>query len=267
MIISASRRCDLPAHGHEAFRQWLRRGWVEVANPFRPSLHRRVSLERGEVDAFVFWTRNPAPFMDVVRRLEEEGYPFYFLITVTGYPATLEPRVPRLPEVRAFLAALHEVIGRGRIVWRYDPVFFTAGLDEAFHRANFRELATAAAPFAGRVIVSHLDLYRKTARRFRESGIVPAPDGAERYAGMLTFFAVEAAERGMEIRSCGETVAADSPVPAGRCIDEELLRRFCGVRLDVGQDRHQRPFCLCRQSVDIGAYATCPAGCLYCYAG
>ncbi|HSQ35914.1 MAG TPA: DUF1848 family protein, partial [Candidatus Binatia bacterium] len=83
MIVSASRRCDLPAfHGHW-FMEQLRRGTVTIANPFRPDRSRAVSLERKDVDAIVFWSRDPRPFLAHLAEIEARGYPYYFLITVT----------------------------------------------------------------------------------------------------------------------------------------------------------------------------------------
>ena len=37
MILSASRRTDIPAWHSELLMDALRRGWIETGNPFRPS--------------------------------------------------------------------------------------------------------------------------------------------------------------------------------------------------------------------------------------
>ena len=46
----------------------------------------------------------------------------------------------------------------------------------------------------------------------------------------------------------------------------ELLEKIGGFKLHTKKDTNQRPFCGCCASVDIGTYATCPGGCVYCYA-
>ncbi|TFG76781.1 MAG: DUF1848 family protein, partial [Chrysiogenales bacterium] len=63
MIVSVSRRGDIPAFGSDWFMEQLRRGAVEVANPFHPSQKKRVSLSKKDVDAFVFWSRDPRPLL------------------------------------------------------------------------------------------------------------------------------------------------------------------------------------------------------------
>ncbi len=126
MIVSASRRCDIPAFAGDWFMERLRGGEVDVANPFRPGPGRRVSLRREDVDAFVFWSRDPRPFLGHLPEIERRGYPYYFLLTVTGYPRLLEPAVParRLMPCR-FSGNWPARIGRRRVIWRYDPVLFT----------------------------------------------------------------------------------------------------------------------------------------------
>ena len=61
MIISASRRTDIPAaHAEWMFRR-LREGFALVRNPMNPRSVSRVSLAREDVDGIVFWTKDPAP--------------------------------------------------------------------------------------------------------------------------------------------------------------------------------------------------------------
>ena len=125
MIISASRRSDIPAFHGDWFMEHLRRGEVAVRNPFRPAQAKTVSLKKQDVDAFVFWSRDPRPLLAHLPEIERGGYPYYFLLTLTGYPRLLEPGVPRRRGRDRFFRELAGRIGRRRVVWRYDPVLYT----------------------------------------------------------------------------------------------------------------------------------------------
>jgi hypothetical protein len=255
----------------------LRHGEVEVKNPFRPAQGRRVSLKKQDVDAFVFWSRDPRPFMEHLPEIERRGYPYYFLITVTGYPRLLEPATPRLEEAVIFFEELAGRIGRRRVIWRYDPVLITPLTDFDFHLNNFTQLAARLSRFISRVIVSFFDPYPKVLRRLQKAGIkaASAEGTAEQQAGLLTHFAAVAACLGLEIQSCAEAalggrarplVGSAAKVRPGKCIDEELINELFGLNLAYRKDPSQRKLCLCQQSVDIGSYGTCRHGCLYCYA-
>jgi hypothetical protein len=84
MIISASRRTDIPAFRAAWFMRRVRAGYCEVASPFDRKRIARISLAPDDIDAIVFWTRDPAPLLDSLdeldrftrarlRRLEAEG--------------------------------------------------------------------------------------------------------------------------------------------------------------------------------------------------
>ena len=61
MIISASRRTDIPALYADWFFNRLQAGHVLVRNPMNPHQISRISLLREDVDGIVFWTKNPVP--------------------------------------------------------------------------------------------------------------------------------------------------------------------------------------------------------------
>jgi hypothetical protein len=267
MVVSASRRCDIPAFAGDWFIEQLRRGEVGVVNPFRPGPGRRVSLKREDVDAIVFWSRDPRPFLGHLPEIERGGYPFFFLITLTGYPRSLEPATPAVAEAVLFFRELAARIGRRRVIWRYDPVLFTPALGVDFHVENFSKLAVLLAPFVFRVIVSFFDPYAKALRRLRKTGIDArnAPGTPTQQRDLLARFAAVTYRSGLEIQSCAEAAVAAS-VPPGKCVDEELLNELFGLNLAYRKDPAQRKQCLCQQSVDIGSYGTCRHGCLYCYA-
>jgi hypothetical protein len=267
MIISASRRSDIPAFHGAWFMEQLRRGEVAVRNPFRPAQARTVSLKKRDVAAIVFWSRDPRPFMEHLAEIEGGGYPFYFLITATGYPRQLEPLTPRIDEAVVIFRDLANRVGRRRVIWRYDPVIFNVGMGFGFHAGNFSKLAGLLSPFTSRVIVSFFDPYPKALRRLRKAGIDAdtAAGTPEQQRDLFERFAAVAAAAGLEIQSCAEA-ATSAGVRPGKCVDEELLNELFGLGLSYGKDPAQRKLCLCQQSVDIGSYNTCRHGCLYCYA-
>jgi hypothetical protein len=267
MIVSVSRRCDVPAFAGAWFMEQLRLGRVEVKNPFRPARARLVSLKKQDVDAFVFWSRDPRPLREHLPEIERGGYPYYFLLTLTGYPRLLEPLTPPPEDAVIFFKELAGRIGRRRLVWRYDPVIFTDATPFAFHEGNFSALARLLSPFASRVIVSFFDPYAKADRRLKKIGVETekAAGSPEQQTDLLGRFAEVAAAAGLEIQSCAEAAIATGVNP-GKCIDERLLNDLFGLGIAYRKDPAQRMLCLCQQSVDIGGYNTCRHGCLYCYA-
>ena len=66
MILSVSRRTDIPAFYSEWFYQRVREGFVCVRNPMNARQVSRVSISPKVVDCIVFWPKNAAPMMDRV---------------------------------------------------------------------------------------------------------------------------------------------------------------------------------------------------------
>ena len=79
VILSASRSTDIPAYYGQWFMNRLRAGWCAWVNPFnrRPSY---VSFR--DVKAVVFWTKNPAPFLQHLDELDARGLHYYFQYTL-----------------------------------------------------------------------------------------------------------------------------------------------------------------------------------------
>jgi len=289
MIISVSRRCDIPGFQFDWFMNKIREGVVEAVNPYNRNQVKRipliparglpagltersfkdgVSAEEG-VDAIVFWTRNPQKILNNIDELLERGFFFYVMVTLTGYPNTLEPSMTRTSKVINAMKELSKKIGAEKVIWRYDPVIFTNVTDENFHRRNFSDLAFKLSGSVRRVIISLYDEYREPKKRLdaaeKFSDLKMLDIGGNVY-NLLAEFAKCAQAHGMEIQSCAEKEDFSSVgINRGACIDAALLENLFGVKLG-GKDKNQRPNCLCCKSVDIGVYGTCPAGCVYCYA-
>ena len=112
MIVSASRRTDIPAF----FMPWLLNrlcaGFAMTRNPMNPGQVRRVDLTPPAVDAIIFWSKNPAPLLAGLGELEAFGIPFGIAFTLNAYGSDLEPGVPPLRERIATFRALAQRIGR-----------------------------------------------------------------------------------------------------------------------------------------------------------
>ena len=278
MIISVSRRCDIPRFFFDWFLDRLDAGFVEVKNPFNLNQTRHVSLapaDDGDM-IFAFWTRDPASILLHSEELESRGLRFYVMCTLTAYPAILEPNMPSPSEVIQMVSALAKKITPDRVIWRYDPVFLSNLTDLEFHRGNFSSLAGRLKGSVRRVIVSVYDEYPRAEKRL---DLLESTNSLKRMAhydisasgkktltpmvrSLLADLAEIAGREGMEIQSCAE----DCGILPGACIDGEYISKTFGITAP-GKDRAQkRPGCLCCQSVDIGTYGKCKAGCVYCYA-
>ena len=68
MIVSASRRTDIPNYYSEWFLNRIKEGCLYVRNPMNMHQISRISLSPEVVDCIVFWTKNPEPMFP---RLDE----------------------------------------------------------------------------------------------------------------------------------------------------------------------------------------------------
>ena len=264
MILSVSRRTDIPAFFSSWFLRRLEEGYVLVRNPRNPHLVSRVELHPSLVDGMVLWTKNPLPLLDKLDSLNR--YPYYVQFTLTPYGPDVEPGVPSKGQViiPAF-QRFSRILGPDRILWRYDPILLSKRYTPEYHIRYFEELAQRLAPYTKKCVFSFLDIYRNTRRNLAE--LQPQEltvDLQEFLAGKLA----EIARRyGLELETCAEAISLERyGIRHGRCVDDRLFCRLLGQPLSVGKDRNQRRECGCVESIDIGAYNTCGNGCRYCYA-
>ena len=115
MIVSASRRTDIPTFYSEWFYNRIKEGFLYVRNPMNAHQISRIDLSPDVVDCIVFWTKNPIPMLP---RLDElAAYKYYFQFTLTGYGRDMEANLPDKKEklIPAF-KQLAEKIGKKRII-------------------------------------------------------------------------------------------------------------------------------------------------------
>lgn len=264
MIISASRYTDIPALYPDWLIERLHEGVVYVRNPLRPNEVSEIPLSPHAVDCLVLWTKNAAPLLP--RLAELDPYPYYFQYTITGYGPEIEPNLP--DKDTAIIPAFQNLsrrIGAYRVIWRYDPIFFSNEYTPDWHLNKFRELAGKLRGYTEKCVISFLDVFTTTSYNLRDLCIEElSPHDLGEFAGRLARIA---AENGMVMATCAEEVdLKGSGIEHNACIDKELIERIIGTKLKVKQDNDQRENCRCVESIDIGRTNTCTHGCVYCYA-
>lgn len=273
MIISASRRTDIPAFYAEWFISRIRAGYCVVPNPFDPSQVSYVSLKPEDVEVIVFWTRHPRPLIPYLAELDERGYRYYFQYTLMNNPRSIDPKGPALDVALRTFCELADRIGSEKVIWRYDPIVFSQITDAQFHRRTYEQIARQLRGHTRRSVISVVDIYPKIKKRLRtlaEQGIdltTYAGKPSTEFDGLMRALARAANENEMEIVSCAEELDLQSyGIRPGKCIDDEYIERALRLKVTDKKDPAQRDKCGCVVSKDIGMYESCLFGCQYCYA-
>ena len=267
MIVSASYRTDISAFYASWFMNRLRAGRCQVANPYGGGSY-SVALTPEAVDGFVFWTRNLRPLLphlDEIRRVA----PFIVQFTVTGYPRVLETSVIAVAGAIAQLQELGRRFGARAAVWRYDPIVLTGELDAEAHATGFAALAQALAGTVDEVVLSVVHPYRKTSRNLdraaRRFGFAWRDPPADEKQALLAQLAAIARRHRIAPTLCSQPELLVPGLREARCIDAGRLADVAQCPV-TARESGNRPGCRCALSRDIGAYDTCPHGCVYCYA-
>lgn len=264
MIISASRRTDIPSYYSEWMINRLKEKYVLVRNPMNIHQVSKIDLSPDVVDAIVFWTKNPTPMLPYLDQVKD--YTYYFQFTLSSYGPDVEKNLPSKNKIIIpTFQQLSKEVGKEKVIWRYDPIFFNAQYSMEYHCKYFEVLASKLGSYTEKCTVSFMDMYRNTERNVKPLSI--KKDTYEMQVELLQRFVEIAAQYGLYIDTCAEGGEFHSiGVEHAHCIDKERIERIGGFKLNVDKDTNQRAECGCVASIDIGSYNTCKNGCLYCYA-
>lgn len=255
MIISASRRTDIPAFYSEWFINRIKEEYLYVRNPMNIHQIGKINLSPSVVDGIVFWTKNPIPMMEKLDKIKK--YPYYFQFTLTAYGRDIEIGLPsKNKELIPAFCELSKMIGKERIIWRYDPIFINDTYSVEYHKRYFKTLASKLGAYTEKCTVSFLDMYKNTIRNIQPLGIrIPT---REEQIDIMAEFALIANEYGFYIDTCAEEIdLSELGIKHACCIDKERFEKIGKYHLEVKKDVNQRNVCGCVSSIDIGTYNTC----------
>ena len=272
MIISASRRTDIPKYYSEWLVNRIKEGYVDVRNPMYKSQVSRYSLSPDIVDGIVFWTKDPAPMLERLDAFSE--YSYYFQFSLTPYGKDVESNLPDKHEIINTFKELSSKIGNDRIIWRYDPILLNEKYSIDYQINAFGKIAANLNGYTKKVTISFIDEYKFGGRsiygslKTSEISVIQQNFLAEKISGIAHGY-------GMDVDTCAEKIDLQKyGIENSRCVDSRIFEKLDGCKLsrnkkkyeEMEKDASQRKECLCVESIDIGWPNTCKNGCRYCYA-
>ncbi len=264
MILSVSRRTDIPNYYSEWFFNRIKEGYLYVRNPMNAHQISKIHISPEVVDCIVFWTKNPENMMGNLDILKDYYYCFQF--TLTGYGKDIEPGLPEKPNhLISTFQTLSRKIGAEKMIWRYDPILLNPKYTAEYHIKAFEDIAGQLRGYTNKVVISFVDIYTKIRQQVNILQMKPITD-----ADMIKIskaMAEIAVSNDMIIETCAEHIDLTSVgVAHGSCINKTFIENIIGSKLQGSKDKNQRPECGCFESVEVGTYNTCKNGCKYCYA-
>lgn len=263
MIVSVSRRTDIPAFYSEWFFERIKEGYVLVRNPMNYHRISRISLSPEVVDCFVFITKNPEKMLPKMHLLK--NYNYYFQFTLNPYDKSIERNLPDKKKIINTFKALSDMIGPERVIWRYDPIILNRTITTGRQIEYFEKFARSLSGYTNKCIISFIDLYKSTLRNSQKLKLREIT--TEEMYGIAKAFSEIAANENIKIETCAEKVDLSCfGIEPGSCIDAGMVEKIAGKPIRLNKDKYQRNECGCAESIDIGTYDTCLHNCVYCYA-
>jgi hypothetical protein len=302
VVVSASRSTDIPAFYAEWLFHRLNVGYSAWTNPFNGI---RSYVSYANTKFIVFWSKNPRPLLNHLDELQERGIGCYVQYTLNDYEEEgLERGVRPLAERIETFKMLVQRLGKGAVVWRFDPLILTEKIDMDKLLRKIENIGDQLIGYTEKLVFSFADIisYRKVKANLEKNHINYVDWSKEQMIEFASQLVKLNKEKGWNytLATCGE--AADlQGVEHNHCVDDRLIVRFGykspelmhflgaefyqpslfeplpedAIGLSDGRyaiikkdnrDKGQRIACGCMKSKDIGEYNTCPHLCEYCYA-
>lgn len=250
MIISVSRRTDIPAFYMDWFLNRQKEGYVLTRNPMNPKQISRISFK--DISCYVFWTKNPKYLVEYYQSIMKH---FIAQVTITPYTKDVEKCIEDKRGIIRDTLTLAK-LNKNHVIWRYDPIMITDKYSIEYHLEYFEKLCRMFEGVIKTCVISFVDVYSKVKKSLEHIKPLSEEDKLKMAISLKDI----ADAYGIELRSCGNFEG----IKKSTCIDGEMLKDF-GIT-GYKKDKHQRDTCNCLESVDIGTYNTCVHHCIYCYA-
>lgn len=227
VVVSASRSTDIPAFYADWFFNRLRKGYSAWTNPFNGV---KSYIGYADTKFIVFWSKNPRPLLKYLDELRDRGIGCYVQYTLNDYEEErLERGVPPLLERIETFKLLVERLGKGAVVWRFDPLILTDKIDMEKLLHKIENISGQLHDYTEKLVFSFADIesYKKVRNNLVKNNV--------KYSEWTHSQMIEFAQRLVELNknkgwnftlaTCGEAVYLNG-VEHSRCVDDRLMVRF-----------------------------------------
>lgn len=261
MILNTGLRTDIPAFFSEWFYNRIKEGHIYVRNPYNKNQIYKYKLNPELIDCIIFCTKNPQPMFKEIDKISQFNQLWF--ITITPYDNDIEPNVPHIEKVIESFKYLSNLIGKEKIIWRYDPILINEKYNLDYHIKSFNKIAKNLSNYTDEAIISFIDLYEKTKRNFPNVKKVTIEETLK----IGKEFSKIGKEHNIKIKTCAEGNNLEKfGIDSSGCMTKEVIERAIGSKLNIPKRKVRSGQCECILNNDIGEYNSCGHGCLYCYA-
>lgn len=263
MILSVSKRTDIPAFYSDWFFNRVKEGFVLIRNPFNYNQISKVKITFDVVDCIVFWTKDPRPMIDRLDLLKD--YNYYFQVTITPYDKSIEYNLREKKELINTFIQLSKKIGKDKVIWRYDPILLNDKYTIEYHTRLFNRMCELLSPYTEKCVISFLDNYKKMNKNVEDNNIKFLEH--KEMTEISNKFSKIANNYNLKLETCAEKIdLSQYGINHGCCINKDTIEKIAGYKLKDLKKPKDREDCGCYQNIDLGQYDTCLNNCIYCYA-
>lgn len=239
VIISASRSTDIPAFYAKWFFNRLAKGYCVWYNPFN---RKPMYISFKNTKAIVFWTKNPKPILPYLHELDERGIHYYFQVTLNDYVSEgFEPNVPSVENRVETFKRLSEMIGKEKVIWRFDPLIITPQITPRDLLGRIWKIGNRLKGYTDKLVFSFVDVlaYKKVqsnlvkeTQSFNKDNVCSAEMTQEQRTEIVEgLVKLREAWRnqgwGLTLATCAEDIDLEGyGIEHNRCIDGELMKRI-----------------------------------------
>ena len=239
VIISASRSTDIPAFFAKWFFNRLAKGYCVWYNPFN---QQPMYISFSKCKVVVFWTKNPEQIIPFLPELDRRGMHYYFQVTLNDYMKEgFEPNVPPVEKRIETFKKLSQLIGKEKVIWRFDPLIITPTIGPRELLKRIWKLGNQLKGYTDKLVFSFVDVkaYRKVQNNLVKETMLFTKEDVEK-AEANHAQRIEIVEGLLKIRNawhqegwdiematCAEDINLEKyGIEHNRCIDGELMKRI-----------------------------------------